>query len=138
MDFFDTSGTLLSMATFIGNFIPNFVGEDKSFPRSIWAYCSDGISISVGACFGTSPCTAFIESATGIKEGGRTGITALTVAFCMFVSMFFAPLIASIPVFATGPALILVGKPLTSASLALGPCPMLKCCSKHRYRALSA
>ena len=85
-------------------------GEDKNFPRSVYAYCSDGISITVGACLGTSPCTAYIESATGIKEGGRTGITAIVVASCMFVSMFFAPLIASIPVFATGPALILVGE----------------------------
>jgi AGZA family xanthine/uracil permease-like MFS transporter len=109
VDFFDTTGTLFSMARFIDGYIPGFIDENKNFPRSIFAYCADGISIVVGSLMGTSPLTVFIESATGIREGGRTGITALTTGFCFFISMFFAPLLASIPVFATGPALILVG-----------------------------
>ena len=64
-DFFDTSGTLFSMCTFIDNFIPGFMDRNRDFPRSIYAYCTDGLSIVVGSCMGTSPCTVFIESATG-------------------------------------------------------------------------
>lgn len=109
VDFFDTTGTLFSMANFIDNFIPGFLNDDKSFPRSIWAYCADGFSIVVGSMMGTSPCTTYIESATGIQSGGRTGVTAIVVCFYYFLCLFFAPILASIPVFSTGPALILVG-----------------------------
>src|SRR5688500_7072692 len=73
------------------------------------AYCVDGVSIIVGACLGVSPITIYIESASGIREGARTGMAALTVMVCFFIALFFTPLIATIPPYATGPALILVG-----------------------------
>jgi AGZA family xanthine/uracil permease-like MFS transporter len=62
----------------------------------------------VGALLGTSPLTVYIESATGIKDGGRTGITAIMCSFFFFISLFFTPILASIPPYATGPALIMV------------------------------
>ena len=83
-----------------------FIKEDKNFPRSTIAYCVDGVGIIVGAAMGTSPLTVFIESATGIREGGRTGLTAMTTGTCFFISMFFAPLISAIPPFATVSPLI--------------------------------
>ncbi|GAW00171.1 purine transporter [Lentinula edodes] len=79
------------------------------FEGSTAAYCVDAFSISMGALVGTSPVTAFIESATGISEGGKTGITAIVVGLAFFVSIFFAPIFASIPGWATGGALIIVG-----------------------------
>ncbi|KAK9909947.1 hypothetical protein WJX75_009918 [Coccomyxa subellipsoidea] len=110
VDFFDATGTLFSMANFINNFIPGFVDpKTNNFPGSTMAYCSDGISIVIGAVMGTSPVTVFVESATGIREGGRTGLTAIMVAFWMFVALWFTPIIASIPTYCTGPALILTG-----------------------------
>ena len=67
--------------------------RNKRFPKSTWAFSSDAIGIIVGSTMGTSPVTAYIESSTGIKEGARTGIAALTVAFCFFLSLFFNPLL---------------------------------------------
>lgn len=109
VDFLDCTGTLFSMANFLNSFIPGFVNRKKQFPKSTWAFSADGAGIVVGSVMGSSPVTAYIESATGIKEGARTGIAALTCSFCFFVSLFFNPLIASIPPYATGPAIILVG-----------------------------
>lgn len=74
-----------------------FINDDKSFPRSTWAYCADGFSIVVGAMMGTSPCTTYIESATGIQSGGRTGVTALVVCFYYFLCLFFAPILGALP-----------------------------------------
>lgn len=68
----------------------------------------DALSIIIGSLMGLAPLTVFIESATGVREGGRTGLTALTCSFWFFISLFFTPIIASIPPYATGPALILV------------------------------
>ena len=79
------------------------------FENSTIAYCVDAFSISMGALMGTSPVTAFVESATGIAEGGRTGLTAITVGLCFLISVFFAPIFASIPAWATGSALVIVG-----------------------------
>lgn len=79
------------------------------FENSTIAYCVDAFSISMGALMGTSPVTAFIESATGISEGGKTGITAMVTGLAFFVSVFFAPIFASIPAWATGGALVIVG-----------------------------
>jgi AGZA family xanthine/uracil permease-like MFS transporter len=110
VDFLDATGTFYSMANFMSNFIPNFVDtKKKRFPRQTTAFLVDGVSISVGACLGTSPLTAFIESASGIREGARTGLAALTVSFYFFIALFFSPLLATVPPYATGPALILVG-----------------------------
>lgn len=79
------------------------------FPRSTLAYCTDAMTISVGSLFGCSPCTTFIESGAGITEGGRTGLTAITTGTCFLIAIFFAPILASVPPWATGCTLILVG-----------------------------
>ncbi|MED6213955.1 Adenine/guanine permease azg1 [Stylosanthes scabra] len=104
VDILDTTGTLYSMARFAG-----FVDANGNFEGQYFAFMSDATSIVVGSLLGTSPVTAFIESSTGIREGGRTGITALTVAGYFFLAFFFTPLLASIPAWAVGPPLILVG-----------------------------
>ena len=86
--------TLLAVADVAG-----FV-EDKDKPdfEGLYpAYLVDGFATSMGSLFGTSPVTTYIESAPGILEGGKTGLTAVVVAFWFFLSMFFAPILASIP-----------------------------------------
>lgn len=92
------------MAKFAG-----FVDAQGNFPGQYFAFMSDATAICAGSLLGTSPITTFIESSTGIREGGRTGLTAITVAFYFFLSLFFTPLLASIPPWAVGPALVLVG-----------------------------
>lgn len=105
VDIVDASATLYSMAHFSGVVDP----ETGDFPRSTLAYCCDAITISIGSLFGCSPVTAFIESGSGITDGGRTGLTAMTTGVCFLISIFFAPIFASIPPWATGCTLILVG-----------------------------
>jgi AGZA family xanthine/uracil permease-like MFS transporter len=105
VDILDTTGTLYSMAKFAGLRDP----VTLDFENSTIAYCVDAFSISIGALMGTSPVTAFIESATGISEGGKTGMTAMVTGLAFFVSIFFAPIFASIPGWATGGALVIVG-----------------------------
>ncbi|KAG0699974.1 permease family-domain-containing protein [Suillus ampliporus] len=105
VDILDTTGTLYSMVKFAGLRDP----VTLDFENSTIAYCVDAFSISMGALVGTSPVTAFIESATGIAEGGKTGITAIVTGLLFFVSIFFAPIFASIPPWATGGALVVVG-----------------------------
>ncbi|PON79037.1 AzgA purine transporter [Parasponia andersonii] len=104
VDILDTTGTLYSMARFAG-----FVDENGDFEGQYFAFMSDATSIVVGSLLGTSPVTAFIESSTGIREGGRTGLTAITAGGYFFLAFFFTPLLASIPAWAVGPPLILVG-----------------------------
>lgn len=82
--------------------------RDGDFPRSTLAYCTDAAFISIGALFGTSPVTAFIESGAGIAEGGRTGLTAMATGLCFIAAVFFAPIFASVPPWATGCTLVLV------------------------------
>ncbi|RKL27261.1 putative xanthine/uracil permease [Fusarium proliferatum] len=111
VDILDCTGTLYSMARF-----SNLIDEKtQDFEGSATAYLVDSISITIGAVFGTSPVTAFIESGAGIGEGGRTGITAMMTGFCFFVSLFFAPIFASIPSWATGCVLILIGSMMMQA-----------------------
>ncbi|KAI0052219.1 hypothetical protein FA95DRAFT_70528 [Auriscalpium vulgare] len=105
VDILDTTGTLYSMAKFAGLRDP----VTLDFERSTIAYCVDAFSISIGSLLGTPPVTAFIESATGISEGGKTGLTAMSTGFMFFISVFFAPIFASIPAWATGGALVIVG-----------------------------
>lgn len=105
VDILDTTGTLYSMAKFAGLRDP----VTLDFENSTIAYCVDAFSISMGALMGTSPVTAFIESATGIAEGGKTGITAMVTGLAFFISVFFSPIFASIPPWATGGALVIVG-----------------------------
>ncbi|RDA88943.1 hypothetical protein CP532_0672 [Ophiocordyceps camponoti-leonardi (nom. inval.)] len=105
VDIIDATATLYSMARFCG------VADrrDGDFPRSTIAYCTDAAFISIGALLGSSPVTVFIESGAGIAEGGRTGLTAIVAGFCFIASVFFAPIFASIPPWATGCTLVLVG-----------------------------
>ncbi|KAF5614451.1 MFS AGZA xanthine uracil permease [Fusarium sp. NRRL 25303] len=105
VDIIDATATMFSMVRFCG------VVDDRDgdFPRSTLAYCCDAISISISALFGCSPVTAFIESGAGIAEGGRTGLTAMTTGFLFLLSIVFGPIFSSVPPWATGPALILVG-----------------------------
>lgn len=105
VDIIDCTATLYSMA----RFCRRTTGKDEDFPRSTTAFCIDSICISLGALLGCSPVTAFIESGAGIAEGGRTGLTAVTAGFCFFLCIFFAPIFASIPPWATGCTLMLVG-----------------------------
>ncbi|KAL2074555.1 hypothetical protein VTL71DRAFT_8333 [Oculimacula yallundae] len=105
VDIIDATATLYSMARFSGVVDP----ESGDFPRSTLAYCCDALTISIGSLLGCSPATAFIESGAGITVGGRTGLTAITTGVCFLVSIFFAPIFASIPPWATGCTLILVG-----------------------------
>lgn len=104
VDILDTTATLYTMARFAG-----FVDENGEFEGQYFAFMSDAFSIVVGSLLGTSPVTTFAESSTGIREGGRTGLTALTTACYFFLALFITPLLASIPAWAVGPPLILVG-----------------------------
>ncbi|MDP6787338.1 MAG: NCS2 family permease [Rhodospirillales bacterium] len=103
VDFFDTAGTLTSIANLAGK-----VGEDGKVDGIGRAVISDSVATVAGALLGTSNTTSYIESGAGIKEGGRTGLTAVTVAVLFVLCLGFAPLAQSIPAFATGPALVFV------------------------------
>jgi len=104
VDFLDTSGTLLGLANAMG-----VIDEEGNFPRSRQAFAVDAISTMFGSLFGLSPVTSYIESGAGVEAGAKTGLTAVICAFYFFLSIFFAPIIASIPPWATGGALIIVG-----------------------------
>ena len=107
VDIIDCTATLYSMARFCNKVRKG----ERDFPRSTVAYCIDAICISIGSLFGCSPVTAFIESGAGIAEGGRTGLTAIVTGCCFLMSLFLAPIFASIPPWATGSTLILVRTP---------------------------
>ncbi|KAH8896819.1 putative nucleoside transporter [Thozetella sp. PMI_491] len=111
VDILDCTGTLYAMAQHASLIDP--VTQD--FEGSTMAYMVDSLSISIGAILGTPPVTAFIESGAGISEGGKTGLTAMSAGICFFISIFFAPIFASIPPWATGCVLILVGVMMTKA-----------------------
>jgi AGZA family xanthine/uracil permease-like MFS transporter len=85
------------------------VDEDGNFPRSKWAFAADALATMFGSIFGLSPVTSYIESGAGVQAGARTGLCAVFCGFFFFLSIFFAPLIASIPPWASGGALIIVG-----------------------------
>ena len=104
VDFLDTSGTLLALVDAMG-----LTDENGDFPKSRWAFSADAIATIVGSCFGLSPVTSYIESAAGVEAGSRTGLTAIFCGFYFFLSIFFAPIIASIPAWGIGGALIIVG-----------------------------
>ncbi|TVY44792.1 putative xanthine/uracil permease [Lachnellula occidentalis] len=113
VDILDATGTLYSMARFCGA-----IDEDtQDFEGSAVAYIVDALSITIGSLFGCPPVTAFIESGAGISEGGTTGITACVTGICFIISIFFAPIFASIPPWATGCTLILVGAMMARACI---------------------
>lgn len=105
VDILDATGTLYAMARF-GGFLNK---RTQDFENSTVAYTVDALGISIGSVLGVPPVTAFVESGAGISEGGRTGITAMTTGFCFFIAVFFAPIFASFPPWATGCTLIIVG-----------------------------
>jgi len=104
VDFLDTSGTLLGIVNSMG-----MIDEEGNFPRSTQAYAVDALSTMFGSLFGLSPITSYIESGAGTEAGSKTGLTAVICGFYFFISIFFAPILASIPPWAIGGALILVG-----------------------------
>lgn len=104
VDLFDTLGTLIGVAS-----KADMLDENGKLPRIRGALLSDAIATSVGAIFGTSTTTTFVESASGVAEGGRTGLTAVVSAILFGLSLFLSPIFLAIPSFATAPALVIVG-----------------------------
>ena len=104
VDMFDTLGTLIGVAS-----KADMLDEKGQLPKVRGALLADAIATSVGAVCGTSTVTTYVESASGVAEGGRTGLTAVTTAILFAVSLFLSPLFLAIPSFATAPALIIVG-----------------------------
>ncbi len=104
VDFFDTVGTLTGLGVKAG-----YINRKGELPKAKKAFIADAIGTSVGAIFGTSTVTSYIESASGVAEGGRSGFTAVIVGLLFAVSIFFIPLLVAIPSFATAPALLIVG-----------------------------
>lgn len=104
VDIFDTLGTLIGVSTKAG-----MLDEEGKLPRIKGALMADAVGTTFGAILGTSTTTTFVESASGVSEGGRTGLTALTTAILFGLSLFLSPIFLAIPSFATAPALIIVG-----------------------------
>jgi AGZA family xanthine/uracil permease-like MFS transporter len=104
VDLFDTLGTLIGVSTKAG-----FLNEKGELPRVKQALMSDAIATTAGAIFGTSTTTTYVESAAGVADGGRTGLTAMTTGVLFLLALVFSPVISVIPSFATAPALIIVG-----------------------------
>ncbi|TWT09575.1 NCS2 family permease [Reyranella sp. CPCC 100927] len=103
VDMFDNSGTLIGLAHRAG-----FLRKDGTVPRLGRALIADSSAAMIGAAVGTSTTTSYIESASGINAGGRTGLTAVVVAILFLLALFFAPLATSVPTWATAPALLYV------------------------------
>ena len=104
IDMFDTVGTLVGVCT-----KAKMLDEKGNIHRVKQAFMADSIATTVGAMLGTSTTTTYVESAAGVAQGGRSGLTALVVGACFVIAMFFSPLFLSIPSAATAPALIIVG-----------------------------
>lgn len=110
VDVFDTLGTLIGVSSKAG-----MLDENGKLPRIKGALMADAIGTTFGAILGTSTTTTYVESASGVSEGGRTGLTALTTALLFGVSLFLSPIFLAIPSFATAPALVVVGFYMLSA-----------------------
>lgn len=104
IDMFDTVGTLIGVCTRAG-----MVNKEGKIDRLNQAFMSDAVATTVGAILGTSTTTTYVESAAGVSQGGRTGLTAFTIGCCFVITLFFSPLFLSIPSAATAPVLIIVG-----------------------------
>lgn len=104
IDMFDTVGTLIGVCTRAG-----MVNKDGKIDRLNKAFMADAIATTAGAVLGTSTTTTYVESATGVSQGGRTGLTAFVIGCCFAITLFFSPLFLSIPSAATAPVLIIVG-----------------------------
>jgi len=114
VDMFDTAGTLIGVSTKAG-----FIREDGSIPRAKQALLADAVGTTVGAVLGTSTVTTYVESAAGVEEGGRTGLTSLTTGILFLIAIFFSPIFLLVPSAATAPALILVGLFMMSPVLSI-------------------
>ncbi len=104
VDFFDTAGTLVAVGSEAG-----FIGEDGSLEGAEKALMADATATTFGAVLGTSSVTTYVESLAGVQAGGRTGLTAVVVALCFLVALFFSPILAIVTSSVTAPALITVG-----------------------------
>ena len=104
VDLFDTLGTLIGVSS-----KANMLDENGKLPRIKGALLADAVATTAGAVLGTSTTTTFVESASGVTEGGRTGLTAITTAILFGLSLFLSPIFLAIPSFATAPALVIVG-----------------------------
>lgn len=104
VDLFDTIGTLIGVSA-----KADMLDENGKLPRIKGALMSDAVATTVGAVIGTSTTTTFVESASGVSEGGRTGLTSVTTAILFGLSLFLSPIFLAIPSFATAPALVIVG-----------------------------
>lgn len=104
VDVFDTLGTLIGVSS-----KANMLDKDGRLPRIKGALLADAIATSAGAILGTSTTTTYVESASGVTEGGRTGLTAIVTGLLFLLAIIFSPLFLTIPSFATAPALIIVG-----------------------------
>ena len=104
IDMFDTMGTLVGVCT-----KARMIGPDGKIPGLDQAFMADAVATVAGACFGTSTTTTYVESAAGVAQGGRTGLTSFTTAVCFIIALFFSPLFLSIPAAATTPVLVIVG-----------------------------
>lgn|SRR5690554_23493 len=112
VDLFDTVGTLVGVAS-----KANMIDKDGKLPRVKQALFADAVGTTTGALLGTSTVTTYVESASGVAEGGRTGLTALSTAGMFALALFFAPIFLMVPGAATAPALILVGSFMLSPIL---------------------
>jgi AGZA family xanthine/uracil permease-like MFS transporter len=110
VDLFDNVGTLVAVTKRAG-----FVQPDGTIPRLSRILFADSIATLVGALAGTSTVTSYIESASGVEVGGRTGLTSVVVGVLFLLTLLFAPLVQAIPAAATAPALILVGAMMMGA-----------------------
>ena len=104
VDLFDTIGTLVGVSSKAG-----MLDEEGKLPKIKGALLADALATTAGAVLGTSTTTTFVESASGVSEGGRTGLTAVTTAILFGLALFLSPIFLAIPSFATAPALIIVG-----------------------------
>ncbi len=104
IDMFDTVGTLIGVCT-----KANMVDSNGRVMRIKEAFMADAIATTVGAMLGTSTTTTYVESASGVAQGGRSGLTAFAIACCFVITLFFSPLFLSIPAAATAPVLVIVG-----------------------------
>ena len=112
IDMFDTIGTVIGVSK-----KANAMNSDGTIPGVKKVLMADAVATVAGACFGTSTTTTYVESASGVAEGGRTGLTSFTTAICFAIALFFAPLFIGIPSAATAPALIIVGVMMMSSIL---------------------
>ena len=104
VDLFDTIGTLVGVSSKAG-----MLDKEGKLPKIKGALLADALATTAGAVLGTSTTTTFVESASGVSEGGRTGLTAVTTAILFGLALFLSPIFLAIPSFATAPALIIVG-----------------------------